>query len=405
MTPITPQQFLSRQPAYPDTKPSDEFYLNLANRLLKAQDEKSLFPTVHDGVMQYVALCVIGYYQDIISDAGLWRGFINECRRLYGQPVPFHIANEEYVDYELNKIDIEFLIWYAISMYDTDRRDIYPLHNDILSLADIWFEMLDNAYDLAPVPDEYNLAFQLDIHNPEDATHILRFSQWLFLNSYLVTPAFAMTMFALMQQADMDKEGADIRLHEILEQAMTEQPTGPLALYLREWLFLILHDKMPPPINPSGQENKSAETHKYYTAVTNATGGKETVYIQDYNDLNKFLITVLGWEDGEQHLPQFKNHSDFVIKVDKEKGMLLARNVARCIADPDNHLYNKSYAKKHAFELLTVRGLCPPDLLKMILSNDWLPDAVFPNTDDTETVKKYADFIARCYLQLYYRGD
>lgn len=405
MTPITPQQFLIRQPAFPDTKPSDKFYLDMANNLLKAQAEKNLFPTVHDAIMQRVAISIIGYYQDIISDAGLWRGFINECRRLYGQPVPFHIADNNYVDYELNKIDLEFLIWYTIAMLDTDRRDLYPLHKDIVALAELWFEILDNAYEEAPMPEEYNIGFELDIYNPEDANHLLRFSHWIFLHSYLITPAFALDMAQLVEEADLTKEGGEQRLNDLLEKAMSDQPAGPLALYLREWLFLILHDKMPPAPKQNNNLDSEQPPHKFYTAVTNATGGKEIVYFKDYASLNKFFISALGWEKDEEHLPQFKNHSDFVIKVDKLKGMLLARNIAKCIADPDNPLYNAAYARKHAFELLSVRGLCPPDLLTAILRNNWLPDASFPGTEDTATVNKFADFIARCYLQLFYRGD
>lgn len=85
--------------------------------------------------------------------------------------------------------------------------------------------------------------------------------------------------------------------------------------------------------------------------------------------------------------------------------MLLAKNVARCIADPENPLYDKKYAELMAIELLAVRGKCPGDLLNYIEENNWLPDARFPDTDDAQLVSDNWDFIARCYLQEYYRGD
>ena len=91
--------------------------------------------------------------------------------------------------------------------------------------------------------------------------------------------------------------------------------------------------------------------------------------------------------------------------VDPKKGMLMARNIARCISCPYNQLYDKEYAKDHAIELLTVRAMCPPDLLDLIGKNGWLPDACFPGSDDKEIVKQNFFFIARCYLQGYYRGD
>lgn len=404
MNPITPQQFLIRQPAFPDRKPSDKFYLDLANRLLKECVSAGLFPTLHESVLSRLAICVTGYYQDILSDAGLWRAFTTQCRRMYGHPVPFHSEPEGYIDAELNRIDIAFLIWYCIAMIDSDHRDLYPLHPDVISLSKLWHGILDAEYDEAPMPEEYNIGFQLEVHNPEDASGLYRFSHWLFLHSYLLTPAFTLNLAQLAAEARISEEGGESRLNDLLEEAMSLQPTGPLALYLKEWIYLVLHDRLPD--EKDAEEGKtSKEVHKYYKAVTEATGGSPIAYFSDYRELNKFFITALGWQEGEDHLPQFKSHSDFVIQVDPEKGMLLARNVAKCIADPANPLYNAAYARRHAFDLLSVRGLCPPDLLQTILKNGWLPDAAFPDTDDRALVAENADFIARCYLQMFYRGD
>ncbi|MCM1290347.1 MAG: DUF3843 family protein [Prevotella sp.] len=401
MKKVTPQQFLLRQPCYPEKKLSDIYYYELTNTLLNDWDVSGLFPTLSDEVKQRVALNVIGYYQDIISDGGLWRAFTRECQRLYGYKVPFYEAGDDYVDFELNLIDVKFMIWYSIAMLDMAHRDLSPTDCDIKKLAQRWHKILDENYEEAPEPEDYNIGFELEMHNPEDAQHLLKFTHWIFLHSYLLTPSFALMMAQMAQQAELDKDGGELRLNEMLEEGMTEQPIGPLALYIREWLSLILHDRMP----ESHHGDDVKELHRYYKAVTEYTGGKRLVYFAEYTELNKFLINVLGWEDGVDHLPQFKQYSDFVIQVDSKKGMLLARNVAKCIADPENKLYNSAYASKHAFDLLTVRGLCPGDLLKTILRNGWLPDAVFPGTDDKELVRRNADFIARCYLQLFYRGD
>jgi hypothetical protein BACCOPRO_03685 len=113
----------------------------------------------------------------------------------------------------------------------------------------------------------------------------------------------------------------------------------------------------------------------------------------------------MGWEKGERHLDQFAGDHDFVLMVDEHKGMLLAKNIAKCIADPENPLYDWNYASGHAIELLTQRGLCPADLLKFIFANGWLPDAHFLDSENHQIVGKYHDFIARCYLQEYFRGD
>ncbi len=397
---ITMQQFILRQPAAPEVTSTDSFYLNLANRLVEIAKEQHLFKDYPEKVIERAAMTLIGYYQDVICDAGIWRSFITECRRLYGYTVPFYDDGGEYMDFELNRIDVRFMTWYALSMNYEPKRVAYPLDKDILEGADAWWRELDRVYDEAPLPEDYRLTHELEIHAEEDNDAVLRLGNWLFMHCYLMTPAYALTLAEIASEYDLSKEDNLPAFQERLEQSMAEDPTGPLALYLREWLYLIIEGKL-----PKEKKVESGLEHKYYTAFTKATGGKVAGFFGNYDELNRFFIKALGWTENEEHLPQMKNEHDFVLMVNKEKGMLLARNIAKCIKSPDNPLYDKDYASRHAMELLTERGCCPADLLHYVCGNDMLPDAVFPGTNDHDLVKKNWDFIARCYLQQYYRGD
>ena len=141
------------------------------------------------------------------------------------------------------------------------------------------------------------------------------------------------------------------------------------------------------------------------TGLVKATGGEPLAFISCYRAFNDFLIDRLGWKAGEDHLVQLKDCRAFVLMANPEKGLLVATDICRCIKAPSNPMYDAVYANSHAIELLTVRGKCPHDLLAYICGKDWLPDAVFPGSDDHVLVARFHDFIARCYLQLYYRGD
>lgn len=292
------------------------------------------------------------------------------------------------------------MTWYALSMSYDPERELYPFDENLLKGADQWWEELDRVYDESPLPVDYRLTHELEMHAEEDSEAIFKLGNWLFMHCYLMTPAYAMTLAEIASGYDLSKDDNIPLFQERMEQSMSEDPTGPLALYLREWLYLIVDGKL-----PSRKITPPTGEHKYYTAFTKATGGKVIEFFSSYNDLNRFFIDSLGWADNQEHLPQMKGENDFILLVNKEKGMLLAKNIARCIKSPDNPLYDKEYAKSHAIDLLTVRGCCPADLLHYVCGHGWLPDAVFPGTSDHEVVEKNWDFIARCYLQQYYRGD
>lgn len=393
------ETFLAAQPRYPEESATDAYYFNLANHLVRIAENEGLMKTFHPAVVERAALCVIGYYQDAIADAGLWHGFSDECRRLYGSPVPFYEVSDSYIDYELNPEDVGFMTWYAIAMYSDDRR-LYPFDPRIVRLASAWYDELERSYETAPVPDGYHLAHELEVHAEEDREMILKLGNWLFLHSWLLTPAFALTNAEII--SGMSQRGASREaIADALQEAVKSNPTGPLAFYLSEWVNLTINLKLP----SRRERREEREVHPSYKAMTEKSGGMSLKFIEGYDALNRYLIEVLGWKEGEEHLVQLKGHKDFILMSNPEKGLLVAVDIARCVAAPQNPLYDKKYASLHAIDLLTERGVCPHDLLSFIYENGWLPDARFPGSADTDLVYKWHDFIQRCYLQLYYRGD
>ncbi|MDE5841125.1 MAG: DUF3843 family protein, partial [Muribaculaceae bacterium] len=179
------ESFLLGQPRYPEETATDRFYFDLTKRLIAIAENETMVSYLHSSLIERAALCVTGYFQDMIADAGLWHGFIDECRRLYGTPVPFFSVSDEYIDYELNREDVGFIVWYAVAMYSDDRR-VYPFSEPVVALADAWYEELEKVYENSPVPEGYHLAHELDVYEEEDREMIMRLGSWLFLHSWLL---------------------------------------------------------------------------------------------------------------------------------------------------------------------------------------------------------------------------
>lgn len=393
------ESFLLGQPCCPEETSSDRYYFNLANRLIEIADQLPDAASMHSSLIERAALCTVGYFQDMIADAGLWHGFTDECRRLYSTPVPFFSVSDDYIDYELNREDVGFIVWYAVAMY-SDNRCVYPFSPAIVAIADAWYMELENVYDESPVPEGYHLAHELDVYAEEDREMIVKLGSWLYLHSWLLRPAFAYTANDMIMR--LSAEGKDNQtIADAFQEAVKTEPTGPLALYLNEWVHLTVNHRL----SKRRERKEENLTHPAFQRLTDATGGEPVKFIKGYDDFNKFLIDVLGWKAGEEHLSQLKDCIDFVLMVNPKKGLLVAPDICRCIKSPSNPYYDSEFASEHAIELLTERGACPHDLLSYVCDKGWLPDAKFPGSDDTSLVARFHDFIARCYLQLYYRGD
>lgn len=404
---ITLKQFLVNQPSFPHETETDGYYLGIARELLAKAGELGMERKWPEEALRRCALVITGYFQDVVVDAGIWRGFVSEMRRLYGRTLPFFEEEPGYVDSEFNPVDVRFLVWYTLAMLVEYRRDLSPLDDDVRRLAEEWGSLLASRYDDAPAPEDFHLTHDLEVNDPRDADSILRLGNWLYFHCWLLTPANSLTLSEIVAGLPEGEKGR-LELKERLDKAMQELPTGPLALYLREWIWLTVEDRMPPQKRHAKEEDEEGlpSHHPYYDPFLAATGGERIAFFATYDELNEFFIKALGWQAGERHLSNLSSDRDFVLLVDPRKGMLLAKNVARCIAYPGNALYDKDYALRHAFELLTVRGRCPFDLLKFVCEGGWLPDARFPaSPDDARLVSDNWDFIARCYLQQYYRGD
>lgn len=400
MPQITLKDYLISQPSFPQVSESDPFYLELANALYDGMASHAYAKGMPQALIKKIALTLTDYMQDISADAGIWRSFIVANRKLYGFTVPFYEISKDYIDFELNREDVRFLVWYVISMLWDEKRLLNPRDPNLIEFSDFCFSVLDSKYEEAPIVHNFNIAAGLDFKDPEDKDKIFSLGNWLFLHSYLMTPAFALTLKELGSEIPYDDPDFGAKLNARLEDAMINDTTGPLALFIPEWVYLIIKGNLPDEMPHPG-----SEPHKFYKAFVDYTGGKEIMFFDSYEKLNAFFIEALGWNKDEEHLPQVKGQHDFILMVTPEKGMLMAVNVARCIKAPDNQLYDSAFAEKNAFSLLTERGRCPGDLLVKVLENGWLPDAHFPGSDDYGFVGKYADFIARLYLQIYYRGD
>ena len=187
--------------------PSDEYYLTLAQYIDKLLASMHVFPELDSSIRRRMVLDLTGYYQDIVSDAGLWRSFVKMNRFLYQRPVPFYKEPEDYVDSELNLIDVQFVAWYSLESQLGFLGLVSPFDSDLIRLSRQVYKLFAFLYDDAPVVENFKSLRELDLSDREQVRDIFKAYGWLFWNSYFMRPV---SKHAYEQGVDAvgDAEGA-----------------------------------------------------------------------------------------------------------------------------------------------------------------------------------------------------
>ncbi|MDD2962001.1 MAG: DUF3843 family protein [Muribaculaceae bacterium] len=407
---ISKKEFLLLQPGYPETSESDDFYYSIVLSLIDTLHDSNILKKYGENITKEIILSITGYYQDIVADSGIWRSFCTTHYELYNRLIPFYEINDDYIESELNLVDIKFLVWYIIECSLEENGNISPFDNDIDEAANRIFEVLDLNYDDAPISPDYQTFSELDIHDEEQIHEIYDFSYWLFWNSYFMKHAASPTMRSTLAEGrEIVKRHQNIDearnlLQDLNQRTMKEYPTGPLSLYIHEWLAPITENKSP---FRKAKHSAEKETHKYYSLFMKANKNVPIKFIANYSTLNMFLSKDMNWgnADKDGHLPQFKDFSNFILYVSPQKGLLIAPDIAQYVCHPTNPLYNEQDAKENAYSLITVQGRCPIDLIKYLFSNNLVPDAAFKWDNSKNILLDNWDFLARLYLQNYYRAN
>ena len=192
---------------------SDTFFVELANKLYAACQLEELPETFRKNLSLYVA----AYLEDIISGLGLWQGFTTAHTRLYGRCLPFYPTGKDYIKGEVNLEDIRFIIWNTWQKAPFSHGYVNPLDTSILKQAQDFLPLLEEAYEVAP-ENELLKDYFAGYADEKEADRKL---SWLFGHTYLTEPS----MLPYIERVAPDDRFII--------------PTGPLALFLHEWIELL----------------------------------------------------------------------------------------------------------------------------------------------------------------------
>lgn len=219
---------------------TDGEYARIATEILKTIAKLGIADIPAEG-LKAIAVNVTMYFEDILSETGIWRGFMAGLKERYGRRMPFYDIDEEnYFEDEPNLEDVRMIVWYT--MLEVHEGKIGNPENPVLEkLAVAALSVLDKHFETAPANEE--LRAYLHDHERLSDFYLMRdMLKWLCFGCYLTyIPCLSERLFESAQE--MVRE-ANMGIDQAFYQAESLMPyseeIGPLNVLPQEWLGMIL---------------------------------------------------------------------------------------------------------------------------------------------------------------------
>lgn len=265
--------------------PTDQDYALLANRLERALLIDELNEIATADAMKAIISRVIMYYEDIIADAGMWRGFVAKNKELYGRPYPFYpVEGEVYTD-EPDLNAVRLLVWDAFHEFRGPDRMINPENPVLNEVAQILYDILDNEFENTPINEQLadyfrKASFANDFFELRDVL------KWILFDCYLTSDGRA---HDLVKDA-MDEFDPLLTGNEAYYSAECVAPfvyqVGMLALLPKDWLALFIAEVGDKQV---AKKIASIEKSEFIEVLQKKAYDKNTVSFEDI-DGNQIVI-------------------------------------------------------------------------------------------------------------------
>jgi len=228
---------------------TDFYYIQLSNRILKLLEENIAVNEFSSSLKRQFAIVAAAYFEDVISNIGVWKGFRQIHFDKYGRYLPFLETTDDYYLDEINPEDIQFLIW-SILQFDVIENEelrFLNIENPIISYVSlIIYEILDKEYESAPE----NEAFYNAVHSPRLASDFYLFREfvkWIHSKSYL-SGLYPEKLINSQKEKlknstdDYFKKNYNAINYAISNSMIFTSPCSPLAISSTEWFAEITTD-------------------------------------------------------------------------------------------------------------------------------------------------------------------
>lgn len=188
-----------------------------------------------------LAIVLTMYYEDVVSDFGIWHSLTERMHGLYGHYLPFYEVDEsKYYRDEPNSVDVRFLIWLFISRNEQGGI-VSPDTLAIEYASEVVGAYMDKRFEEMPVNDELKAFFAA----PQWTDNFVaqrNLMKWFFFSNYLTCNEHAMDICMQQGMAFSRNMHCPTDMAMAISEcvAVYETKLQPLALRPQDWLASIL---------------------------------------------------------------------------------------------------------------------------------------------------------------------
>lgn len=180
------KEWLSFHP-YKNADTVDLYYVNLANNIKRTILEVLGGNPYYDkeDELDELACMLVAWFEDVISQLGIWQAFQTECERVYGVKLPFYDVTQGYYPDEINVQDIKFLLWHHLQTIYKDKKIADPFTPHINELADELYGVFDKEYETAPENERMQQYLTQELEEEGKFVGFRNILQWFHTQCYL----------------------------------------------------------------------------------------------------------------------------------------------------------------------------------------------------------------------------
>ena len=267
---------------YNGSAPTDFYYITLANKVLATiQEAEELldetdYRKLNLDEQKELACILTAYFEDIISQAGIFQAFSRVHLRRFGKLLPFFPLGSEYTPGEINTEDVQFLIWHYHMQLNNLEIAYSPQLDTFAAIAADVMDIFEAEYETAPENEKLLRYFQIDEKEAHNLYALHARFLWLCTQSYL----FSNNGFLLEDQAvavaeEAKDAGMDEQIPDMVNMLCNDFGFNHVTEFMRltppRWLAEVLGEDSPLYASLTSMGHKYTGYFRYESADDHVT--------------------------------------------------------------------------------------------------------------------------------------